>query len=50
VDGSHPIVGTPSDSVGILHPGERVDLLLEWGKDKPLEDMKLRVSLDKEYA
>lgn len=30
VDGGFVIAGTASDSVGILYPGERVDLILHW--------------------
>jgi hypothetical protein len=50
VDGGCHIIGTSSDSVGILHPGERLDVLLKWdGNMNPL-DARLRISLDQEYV
>lgn len=50
VDGGFPIAGSASDSVGILYPGERVDLLLEWDNTTYSSAPRFHVSLDPEYG
>ncbi|KAH7364873.1 multicopper oxidase family protein [Rhexocercosporidium sp. MPI-PUGE-AT-0058] len=48
VDGGYRIVGRGSNSVGIIYPGERVDLLVQWdGKSKP-QSSKLNIYIDPE--
>ncbi|KAL7948812.1 multicopper oxidase [Trichoderma barbatum] len=37
VDGGCKVDSKPADSVGILYPGERVDLLLKWRSDQAAE-------------
>lgn len=48
VDGGCEIQGSRSDTVGILYPGERVDLLVEWDKGPMLKNPRLHISLDTE--
>jgi hypothetical protein len=38
------------DSVGILYPGERVDLLLQWDEPAAADQSLLHISLDPEYV
>jgi hypothetical protein len=38
------------DSVGILYPGERVDLFLQWDDAATRTDSQLHITLDPEYA
>ncbi|KAL7936532.1 multicopper oxidase [Trichoderma chlorosporum] len=47
VDGGCKVDSKPADSVGILYPGERVDLLLKWKSDQAAEPW-LNVYLDHE--
>lgn len=49
VDGGFPIQGAPSKSVGILYPGERVDLLLSDDALGRRNSPHLLVNLDPEY-
>lgn len=46
VDGGHHIEGRPVESVGIIYPGERVDLVSTWNASPILP--RLRISLDRE--
>ncbi len=48
VDGGYPVVGPSSNSVGILYPGERVDLLVQWDEDASYQSSELRLFLDPE--
>ncbi|RFU28920.1 hypothetical protein B7463_g7435, partial [Scytalidium lignicola] len=47
VDSGPKILGTPTRSVGILYPGERMDLFLEWNEN-PSSLVELEVILDPE--
>jgi FtsP/CotA-like multicopper oxidase with cupredoxin domain len=47
VDGGHHIDGRAVDSVGIIYPGERVDLISKWNITPP-NLPQLRLSLDRE--
>jgi hypothetical protein len=38
------------ESVGILYPGERVDLLLQWDEPAATDQSLLHISLDPEYV
>jgi hypothetical protein len=38
------------DSVGILYPGERVDLLLKWDEPATADKPLLYINLDPEYV
>jgi FtsP/CotA-like multicopper oxidase with cupredoxin domain len=46
VDGGHHIEGRSAESVGILYPGERVDLISAWNSRSV--SPRLRISLDRE--
>lgn len=48
VDSGSPIVGRPSTSVGIIYPGERVDVLLRGNVDVISHDSELTIYLDPE--
>jgi hypothetical protein len=48
VDGGFPISRVLSDSVGIIYPGERVDLILDWKPTSNQNSPELLVSLDPE--
>ncbi|KAH8802980.1 multicopper oxidase family protein [Xylogone sp. PMI_703] len=47
VDGGSRILGTPAQSVGILYPGERMDLLFQWTQNLS-SSAQLEVKLDPE--
>ncbi|RDW68218.1 hypothetical protein BP5796_08875 [Coleophoma crateriformis] len=49
VDGGFDIAGVPSDSVGVVYPGERVDLVIQWEENAKAEGSSLTISLDQEY-
>ena len=49
IDGGFQITGVAADTVGILYPGERVDLLLSWNKDFNTHPKKINIFLDPEY-
>ena len=46
VDGGHRIKGHSAESVGIIYPGERIDLISKWNTDST--SPRLRISLDRE--
>ena len=48
VDGGYPVRGSKSTSVGILYPGERMDVLLEWDENAKVHSSDLKVFLDPE--
>lgn len=48
VDSGFPISGSAADSAGIIYPGERVDVVLEWDQISE-SSSELLVSLDPEY-
>ncbi|KUJ18466.1 uncharacterized protein LY89DRAFT_582403 [Mollisia scopiformis] len=48
VDGGFPIVGNPADSVGIVYPGERLDVLVRWDEQATSHFPQLHISLDPE--
>ncbi|RDW65066.1 hypothetical protein BP6252_10717 [Coleophoma cylindrospora] len=48
VDGGFDIAGVPSDSVGVVYPGERVDLVIQWDENSKTEGSSLTISLDQE--
>lgn len=48
VDGGYPIVADSADSVGIIYPGERVDLIVDWSADAASHGPHLHISLDPE--
>lgn len=48
VDGGHAIPGTPAGSVGVLYPGERMDLISKWNTDAASHSPRLHISLDRE--
>ncbi|CZR68894.1 related to multicopper oxidase [Phialocephala subalpina] len=49
VDGGFPIVGEFADSVGIVYPGERLDVLVQWDNQASSNFPQLHISLDPEY-
>ncbi|KAI5459063.1 iron transport multicopper oxidase fet3 [Mariannaea sp. PMI_226] len=49
VDGGQPIISNVSNSVGILYPAERVDLLLSWRESERSQDSEIIIQLDNEY-
>ncbi|PVH75797.1 multicopper oxidase [Cadophora sp. DSE1049] len=48
VDGGYPVTGRASSSVGILYPGERVDVLVDWETQSTVKSPELRIFLDPE--
>jgi hypothetical protein len=48
VDGGCEVVGSPSDYVGILYPGERVDLLVKWDSKVLSTGSDLEIIMDPE--
>ncbi|KAK0108741.1 hypothetical protein ONS96_002586 [Cadophora gregata f. sp. sojae] len=48
VDGGYPILGRVASSVGILYPGERVDVLVTWNPQAAFTPPELRIFLDPE--
>ena len=48
VDGNYPISSAIVESIGIIYPGERVDLLLDLDQDTRSRSPKLDISLDPE--
>jgi hypothetical protein len=49
VDGGNPVTKTPrAESVGVLYPGERLDLIAERTSDESAMPSTLIVSLDRE--
>jgi hypothetical protein len=50
VDSGFSITGAAPDSVGIIYPGERVDLLLTWDDTSPATSPRLHISLDHEHV
>ena len=50
VDGGNRIEATGADSVGILYPGERVDVIVCWKAGSTDSGLRLHVSLDQEYT
>ena len=50
VDGGFAIEGRAADSVGILYPGERMDIFLKMDESATLNLIRLHVSLDPEYV
>ncbi|KAF8849971.1 hypothetical protein BDZ45DRAFT_771129 [Acephala macrosclerotiorum] len=52
VDGGLPVVGNshPVNSIGVLYPAERVDLVLAWPKEVQDTDTEIMIELDNEYV
>lgn len=50
LDGSQEVNSHPAHGVGILYPGERVDITVEWPEDQQEIESNLIISLDKEYV
>ena len=50
MDGNFPVAGELSNSVGILYPGERVDLLLHSDVFVSANSPQLHINLDPEYT
>lgn len=48
VDGGCEIAGLASDFVGILYPGERVDLLIDWDSQVYKTGSELEIIMDPE--
>jgi len=48
VDGGGKIKTQNSEAVGILYPGERVDLVVEWDRSSVAEEPQLVIILDQE--
>ncbi|KAH8669773.1 multicopper oxidase-domain-containing protein [Tricladium varicosporioides] len=48
IDGGFNIAGTRSGSVGILYPGERVDVIVKWDNSTDVTLSQLHVDLDPE--
>lgn len=48
LDGAHEIDGEPAQSIGILHPGERVDILVNWASPEAAASSELQIVLDTE--
>ena len=49
VDGGSEIEAVDSDSVGIIYPGERVDLVIHWTTGAAHIEPGFRITLDEEY-
>lgn len=52
VDGGHPVAsGSPAmGSIGVLYPGERMDVLVDRGGRTTRQSAELVVTLDGEYV
>ncbi len=50
VDGGCDIAGSQTDSVGILYPGERVDLIVNWKDVQKINAPQVEIYLDPEYV
>jgi hypothetical protein len=50
VDGGCEIVGSASAYVGIIYPGERADILIEWDPQVKNTGSSLEIILDPEFA
>ncbi|PSR82485.1 multicopper oxidase-domain-containing protein [Coniella lustricola] len=50
VDGDQAVTADPSNGVGILYPGERVDFILSWQQAFQSNSSSLVVNLDKEQV
>ncbi|KAE8443035.1 hypothetical protein EG329_002429 [Mollisiaceae sp. DMI_Dod_QoI] len=48
VDGGFAIAGCVTDSAGIVYPGERLDVLVDWGEDAASQFPQLHIALDPE--
>lgn len=48
IDGGFEIVTQVSDSVGVLYPGERVDLEVQWNQDVDDTGSQISIQLDPE--
>jgi hypothetical protein len=50
VDGGQPVTGNshPSNSVGVLYPAERVDIVVMWAEARIHTDTEIIIELDKE--
>lgn len=48
LDGGSQVISNTSNSVGFLHPGERVDFILTWPKSVHDFDATFTIELDKE--
>lgn len=51
VDGGNPVDATPAaETVGILYPGERMDVIIERLSSGEVKDPILTISLDREQV
>ncbi|KAH8662377.1 multicopper oxidase-domain-containing protein [Xylariales sp. PMI_506] len=48
VDGGSPVAAEPAEAVGIIYPGERTDVLLQWTQSEEVIDPMLHIRLDPE--
>ena len=48
IDGGFDIFPEPSDSVGILYPGERLDITIQWNDNVDELSSNLEITLDPE--
>ncbi|KAJ6779931.1 hypothetical protein PWT90_05352 [Aphanocladium album] len=48
VDGGCPVESSPTKSLGILYPGERIDALLHWTSASSQRASQLRIKVDQE--
>jgi hypothetical protein len=48
VDGGCEVIGSASDYVGTLYPGERVDLLVKWDSEVLSTGSELEIIMDPE--
>jgi hypothetical protein len=46
IDGGFPIVAERADSVGIVYPGERLDVAVEWAQGAESNFPQLQISLE----
>ncbi len=50
VDGGPSVVSHPANSVGVLYPAERVDLVLSWPESAGDLNSEIVIELDAEYV
>lgn len=50
VDGGCEVVGFASDYLGILYPGERVDILVKWDSEVLSTGSELEIMMNLEYV
>ncbi|KAL1859074.1 hypothetical protein VTK73DRAFT_7603 [Phialemonium thermophilum] len=49
VDGGYPVTGDVANSIGVLHPAERIDVVVQWNETVRDVDTEMVIDLDNEY-